>query len=120
MESSSDIHHPTSPIYASLAHPNDTLPDIDNATFARRKRRRTSPHDQAILEDEYRRCIKPDKARRREICKLVQMGEKEVQVTISSFACPVLSFCHLFLHFGMNMPVVFQDACVHPNGASRF
>ena len=27
-----------------------------------------------------RKCTKPDKAQRKEICKLVQMGEKEVQV----------------------------------------
>ncbi|KAI5853814.1 hypothetical protein BZA05DRAFT_394799 [Tricharina praecox] len=58
-----------------------TLPSYyDDATFSRRRRRRTSPHDQAILEQEYRKCTKPDKAQRREICKLVQMGEKEVQV----------------------------------------
>jgi len=65
--------------------PQDTLPPnlpsyFDDATLTRRRRRRTSPHDQAILEQEYRKCTKPDKVQRREICKLVQMGEKGVQV----------------------------------------
>ena len=53
-----------------------------SAFIRRRRRRRTSPHDQGILEEEYRKCTKPDKAQRKEICKLVQMGEKEVQVAI--------------------------------------
>jgi hypothetical protein len=56
-------------------------PSIDNATLARRRRRRTSARDQAILEEEYRLCDRPDKARRREITSKVDMGEKEVQVS---------------------------------------
>jgi len=79
--------HPSDSNDYSFVPPSsqDTLPQnlpsyFDDATFSRRRRRRTSPHDQAILEREYRKCTKPDKARRREICKLVQMGEKEVQV----------------------------------------
>ena len=88
--------HPSSSAenYAFISLSQDTLPlnvhgssdanyhnhDHAPSTQQRRRRRRTSPHDQAILEQEYRKCVKPDKARRREICRLVQMGEKEVQV----------------------------------------
>jgi len=71
--------------YAFITHSQETLPlnlppSIDNATLARRRRRRTSAHDQAILEGEYRKCDRPDKSKRREITAKVQMGEKEVQV----------------------------------------
>lgn len=48
--------------------------------FVRRRRRRTSPQDQAILEEEYKKCDRPDKAQRIEIAKRVELGEKEVQV----------------------------------------
>ncbi|KAI5793170.1 hypothetical protein EDC01DRAFT_87961 [Geopyxis carbonaria] len=71
--------------YAFITHSQDTLPlnlppSIDNAPLARRRRRRTTPHDQAILEEEYLKCNRPDKARRREITMKVGMGEKEVQI----------------------------------------
>ncbi|KAL7266319.1 Homeobox protein yox1 [Rhizina undulata] len=71
--------------YAFITHSQETLPlnlppSIDNATLARRRRRRTSAHDQAILEDEYRKCDRPDKPKRKEITSRVQMGEKEVQI----------------------------------------
>ncbi|KAG0129709.1 hypothetical protein HOY82DRAFT_650953 [Tuber indicum] len=71
--------------YAFITHSQETLPlnlppSIDNATLARRRRRRTSAHDQAILEEEYRKCDRPDKSKRREITAKVQMGEKEVQI----------------------------------------
>ena len=72
--------------YAFITHSQEGLrenkpPMIDNAGLARRRRRRTSQHDQAILEEEYRRCDRPDKARRREIAAMVEMGDKEVQVS---------------------------------------
>lgn len=43
-----------------------------------------SPEDQAILEAEYRKNPKPDKAARMGIVQRVALGEKEVQV------CPAL------------------------------
>lgn len=72
--------------YAFITHSQEGLrenkpPMIDNAGLARRRRRRTSQHDQAILEEEYRKCDRPDKARRREIAAMVEMGDKEVQVS---------------------------------------
>ena len=39
-----------------------------------------SPEDQKILEDEFSRNPKPDKASRLEIIKKVALGEKEIQV----------------------------------------
>ncbi|KAH0611193.1 uncharacterized protein H6S33_011620 [Morchella sextelata] len=71
--------------YAFITHSQETLPrnlppSIDNANLARRRRRRTSVHDQAILEEEYRICDRPDKTKRKEISSRVQMGEKEVQI----------------------------------------
>lgn len=39
-----------------------------------------SPEDQAILENEYLRNPKPDKAARMDIVRRVALGEKEVQV----------------------------------------
>ncbi|KAF8429339.1 hypothetical protein BGX38DRAFT_1233310 [Terfezia claveryi] len=75
--------------YAFITHSQEGLrenmpPMIDNAGLARRRRRRTSQHDQAILEEEYRKCDRPDKTRRREIAALVEMGDKEVQVSLNS------------------------------------
>jgi hypothetical protein len=43
-----------------------------------------SAEDQATLEAEYKRNSKPDKLARLEIAKKVALGEKEVQVGISS------------------------------------
>jgi len=80
--------------YAFITHSQEGLrenkpPMIDNAGLARRRRRRTSQHDQAILEEEYRKCDRPDKVKRREIAAMVEMGDKEVQVsgilTLTSF-----------------------------------
>ena len=76
----------STPAYAFITHSQEGLRDnrppmIDNAGLARRRRRRTSQHDQAILEEEYRKCDRPDKARRREIANMVEMGDKEVQVS---------------------------------------
>ncbi|KAI9842907.1 MAG: hypothetical protein M1837_006739 [Sclerophora amabilis] len=71
--------------YAFLVHSQHTLPlqlppDVDNKSLARQKRRRTSPEDQAILEAEYQRNSKPDKAARMDIVRRVALGEKEVQI----------------------------------------
>lgn len=40
-----------------------------------------SPEDHAILEAEYQRNAKPDKAARTDIVNRVSLGEKEVQVS---------------------------------------
>ncbi|KAA6406824.1 MAG: hypothetical protein FRX48_09322 [Lasallia pustulata] len=71
--------------FAFLVHSQDTLtnnlpPNVDNQPLARQKRRRTSPEDQAILEAEYQRNPKPDKAARVAIVNRVALGEKEVQI----------------------------------------
>lgn len=85
------------PAYAFITHSQEGLrnnmpPMIDNAELARRRRRRTSQHDQAILEEEYRKCDRPDKARRREIAAMVEMGDKEVQVRVFFFFFLFFSF----------------------------
>ncbi|KAL1964160.1 hypothetical protein VTN77DRAFT_7248 [Rasamsonia byssochlamydoides] len=71
--------------YAFLVHSQKTLtqnlpPRVDNKLLARQKRRRTSPEDHAILEAEYRKNPKPDKAARASIVSRVALGEKEVQI----------------------------------------
>ncbi|KZF23647.1 hypothetical protein L228DRAFT_282347 [Xylona heveae TC161] len=71
--------------YAFLIHSQHTLPhnlppNVDNKPLARQKRRRTSPEDQAVLEAEYRKNPKPDKASRMDIVSRVALGEKEVQI----------------------------------------
>ena len=93
----------------------DLPPKVDNTALARQKRRRTryachfsqhaltvsvmarspsntdpvhSPEDHAILEAEYQKNSKPDKAARAEIVKMVSLEEKAVQV------CP-LSLRHV-------------------------
>ena len=100
--------------FAFLVHSQDSIsqdtpPEIDNHQLARQKRRRTryqlhnigkqclftdcfrSPEDQAILEAEYERNSKPDKAARIDIVNRVSLGEKEVQVSKSG------EFCHSVL-----------------------
>ncbi|KAI9813420.1 MAG: hypothetical protein M1827_004095 [Pycnora praestabilis] len=71
--------------FAFLVHSQDTLPhnlppNVDNKLLARQKRRRTSPEDQVVLEAEYQRNPKPDKAARINIVNRVALGEKEVQI----------------------------------------
>ncbi|KAJ5239530.1 hypothetical protein N7468_004149 [Penicillium chermesinum] len=71
--------------YAFLVHSQKTLtqnlpPRVDNKLLARQKRRRTSPEDHAILEEEYQRNPKPDKVARANIVNRVSLGEKEVQI----------------------------------------
>ncbi|KAI9873544.1 MAG: hypothetical protein M1830_000295 [Pleopsidium flavum] len=73
--------------FAFFIHSQDSLnqtlpPDVDNKSLARQKRRRTSPEDHAILEAEYQRNSKPDKAARMDIVNRVALGEKEVQVSV--------------------------------------
>ncbi|KAL1649278.1 Homeobox protein yox1 [Diplodia intermedia] len=79
------LSSPPSGSLAFLVHSPDTVrsnlpPDVDNKPLVRQKRRRTSPEDQKILEAEYQRNSKPDKAARLEIVKRVALGEKEVQI----------------------------------------
>ncbi|CAD6591702.1 MAG: hypothetical protein ASARMPREDX12_005382 [Alectoria sarmentosa] len=67
--------------YEFLVHSQDSVrqnspPD----NLIRQKRRRTSPEDHAILEAEYERNPKPDKAARIDIVNRVSLGEKEVQI----------------------------------------
>ncbi|CRG91830.1 hypothetical protein PISL3812_08884 [Talaromyces islandicus] len=71
--------------YAFLVHSQKTLtqnlpPRVDNKLLARQKRRRTSPEDHAVLEAEYKKNPKPDKAARASIVSRVALGEKEVQI----------------------------------------
>ncbi|KAI9759540.1 MAG: hypothetical protein M4579_002299 [Chaenotheca gracillima] len=71
--------------YAFLVHSQHTLPfklppSVDNKPLVRQKRRRTSPEDQTVLEAEYNRNPKPDKAARMDIVSRVALGEKEVQI----------------------------------------
>ncbi|KAL9075900.1 MAG: hypothetical protein Q9161_001294 [Pseudevernia consocians] len=83
--------------YAFLVHSQDSVsrntpPDIDNQPLVRQKRRRTSPEDHAILEAEYERNSKPDKAARIAIVNRVALGEKEVQVSESDETTHVARF----------------------------
>ena len=112
--------------YAFLVHSQDTLsqevgPETTTQRLARQKRRRTryesyvtylhtsvrteivvcSPEDHAILEAEYERNPKPDKAARIKIVGRVALGEKEVQVSRinshGSLACQ-FGICRVPLH----------------------
>ncbi|KAJ6258855.1 hypothetical protein Dda_5750 [Drechslerella dactyloides] len=60
--------------------PNNLPPDVDDAKLARRRRRRTSIKDQAILEAEYAKNDRPDKPTRREIADRIGLEEKQVQI----------------------------------------
>ncbi|KAK6201709.1 homeobox domain-containing protein [Scheffersomyces amazonensis] len=70
--------------YAFISHSPSTYPSqepsIDNAPLARRKRRRTSPNELAILNKEFTLGTTPNKARRLEIAARVSMTEKAVQI----------------------------------------
>lgn len=70
--------------YAFISHSPATFPlqepAIDNAPLARRKRRRTSPHELSILNKEFTLGTTPNKARRLEIAAKVSMTEKAVQI----------------------------------------
>ncbi|KAK6530101.1 hypothetical protein TWF694_003473 [Orbilia ellipsospora] len=60
--------------------PNNLPPDVDDASLARRRRRRTSHKDQAILEGEFALCDRPDKNKRKEIAEKIGLEEKQVQI----------------------------------------
>ncbi|EPS44848.1 hypothetical protein H072_1197 [Dactylellina haptotyla CBS 200.50] len=60
--------------------PNNLPPEVDDASLARRRRRRTSHKDQAILEAEFAVCDRPDRNKRKEIADLVGLKEKQVQI----------------------------------------
>lgn len=70
--------------FAFISHSPATYPSqepsIDNASLARRKRRRTSPHELAILNQEFELGSTPNKVRRTEISKRVNMTEKAVKI----------------------------------------
>ncbi len=70
--------------YAFISHSPATFlssePSIDNARLARRKRRRTSPAELAILQAEFKKGTTPNRARRTEIAARVDMTEKAVQI----------------------------------------
>ncbi|KAF2429141.1 hypothetical protein EJ08DRAFT_650568 [Tothia fuscella] len=59
---------------------DSTAADAENKNNSRQKRRRTSPEDQRILEEEFQRNSKPDKTARMAIVTRVALGEKEVQI----------------------------------------
>lgn len=75
---------PSTPQYAFISHSITSYPSnepqIDNARLARRKRRRTSPTELALLEQEFARNQKPPKHIRVDIARRVDMTEKAVQV----------------------------------------
>lgn len=70
--------------FAFISHSPSTFPlqepAIDNAQLARRKRRRTSPGELAILQAEFTIGSTPNRARREIIAKKVNMTEKAVQI----------------------------------------
>lgn len=70
--------------YAFISHSPSTFPsqepNIDNAPLARRKRRRTSPNELSILNNEFELGSTPNKIRRLEIAKKVNMTEKAIQI----------------------------------------
>ncbi|SGZ57284.1 CIC11C00000002708 [Sungouiella intermedia] len=70
--------------FAFISHSPATYPSqepsIDNASLARRKRRRTSPYELSILNQEFQLGSTPSKARRTEIAERVNMSEKAVQI----------------------------------------
>ncbi|MCJ1464407.1 hypothetical protein MMC07_003020 [Pseudocyphellaria aurata] len=71
--------------FAFLVHSQKSLnhnlpPEVDNPPLARQKRRRTSPEDHAILEAEFAKNSKPDKAALERIASLTALGKKEVQI----------------------------------------
>lgn len=70
--------------FAFISHSPATYPTqepaIDNASLARRKRRRTSPNELAVLNQEFLAGSTPNKLRRTEIAARVCMTEKAVQI----------------------------------------
>lgn len=70
--------------FAFISHSQETFlsnePNIDNARLARRKRRRTSPTELAVLKSEFKKGTTPNKQRRMLIADMVDMTEKAVQI----------------------------------------
>lgn len=70
--------------YAFISHSPSTFPSqepaIDNAQLARRKRRRTSPLELSILQAEFEKGQTPNRTRRLDIAKRVNMTEKAIQI----------------------------------------
>ncbi|KAL9612949.1 MAG: hypothetical protein Q9167_002478 [Letrouitia subvulpina] len=83
--SSSDVAgHSQSDSFTCSVHSQDSVTeklssDIECQPLAKQRRRRTSPQDQALLEAEYLKTSKPDKAARKSIVDRVALGDKEVQ-----------------------------------------
>lgn len=77
-------NHSPAKDFAFISHSPATFPsqepNIDNASLARRKRRRTSPNELAILNQEFLKGSTPGKSKRLEISKKVNMTEKAVQI----------------------------------------
>ncbi|KAF2669899.1 hypothetical protein BT63DRAFT_224477 [Microthyrium microscopicum] len=70
---------------AFLVHSVNTMtenlpPEVDDKSLARQRRRRTSPEDQKILEEEFDKNPRPDKTARKDIVSRVSLGDKEVQI----------------------------------------
>ncbi|KAK6339157.1 hypothetical protein TWF718_008580 [Orbilia javanica] len=75
----------TAQTFAFITHspatlPNNLPPDVDDASLARRRRRRTSHKDQIVLEEEFAKCDRPDKHKRKEIAARVGLEDKQVQI----------------------------------------
>ncbi|ODV96753.1 hypothetical protein PACTADRAFT_1338 [Pachysolen tannophilus NRRL Y-2460] len=70
--------------FAFISHSPATFPShepsIDNAQLARRKRRRTSPNELSVLQQEFEIGHTPNRARRQVIASKVNMTEKAVQI----------------------------------------
>ncbi|KAF3932137.1 hypothetical protein ABW20_dc0107793 [Dactylellina cionopaga] len=80
----SPVAHQTQ-TFAFITHspatlPNNLPPDVDDASLARRRRRRTSGKDQAILEAEFAKCDRPGKDKRQEIAVRIGLQDKQVQI----------------------------------------
>lgn len=71
-------------LFAFISHSQETFlsnePCIDNASLARRKRRRTSKHELSILQQEFGFNPTPSKARRIYLAQQCNMTEKAVQI----------------------------------------
>lgn len=79
-----------------------------------------SPEDQAILEGEYQRNPKPDKAARASIVSRVSLGEKEVQVRLYTLLlCWTVILMSRFLRYGSRIAVRMtggsRNLCNHTN-----
>lgn len=67
-------------LHSPKSYPTKIPSVVHNAQLARKKRRRTSPMELQILEEEFSRCPKPSKTLREDIARRVDMTEKAVQI----------------------------------------